>query len=167
MTLLRFKMAQNRLLEVQGTGKSIKNGSDLFMVFSPTIAQHNGKVRYPESKHDFAGRSVEWVPARCQATVKLIRNNGISQLIPDTNIYLVGGRIWDYIGLFWGFFRHITDKNLRIISKYNFYIFIPTHVSPSLTLHGAWPRWASGYPWYHPKGGSHGGDPRGIMGELL
>ena len=49
MTLLRFKIAQNRLLEVQGTGKLIKNGSDLFMVFSPTIAQHNGIVADPES----------------------------------------------------------------------------------------------------------------------
>ena len=45
----RPKYAKTRLLEAQGTGKSIKNGSGLFMVFSSTIAQHNGIVADPES----------------------------------------------------------------------------------------------------------------------
>jgi hypothetical protein len=52
-------MAQNRLLEVQGTGKSIKNGSALFRVFSLTIAQHNGIVADPEEKHNLTGPAVD------------------------------------------------------------------------------------------------------------
>jgi hypothetical protein len=52
-------MAQNRLLEAQGTGKSIKYGSGLFRVFSPTIAQHNGIVADPEEKHNLSGPAVD------------------------------------------------------------------------------------------------------------
>ena len=52
------KMVKNGLLGVQGTGKSIKNGSALFGVFSPTWAQHNAIVTDPESLLDIAGRSV-------------------------------------------------------------------------------------------------------------
>ena len=78
MALLKFKMAQNRLLEVQGTGKSIKNGSTLFGVFSPTWAQHNAIVTDPESLLDIAGRSVGGDPAD---SGKQCKNNSILENI--------------------------------------------------------------------------------------